>query len=51
LNDENSKFVKFLDIVAKEENGKYNVFVLRVLSILWCEGSAKEKAAEFYSNL
>ena len=51
MNDENSKFVKFLDIVAKEENGKYNVFVLRVLSILWCEGSAKEKAAEFYSNL
>ena len=24
---------------------------MRVLSILWCEGSPKEKAAEFYTNL
>lgn len=51
LNDESSKFVQFLNTVAKEENGKYSVFTLRVLSILWCEGSPKEKATEFYENL
>ena len=51
LNDEDSKFVRFLNAVAGEENGKYNVFTLRVLSILWCEGSHKEKATEFYENL
>jgi len=51
LNDEGSLFVKFLNDIALEENGKYSVFVLRVLSILWCTGTAEEKATEFYSNL
>jgi hypothetical protein len=51
LNDKDSKFVKFLNTVAGEEIGKFNVFTLRVLSILWCEGSSKEKATEFYENL
>ena len=37
--------------MAKEENGKYSVFTMRVLSILWCDGSPPEKAAEFYANL
>jgi len=51
LNDGESPFVKFLNDIALEENGKYSVFVLRVICILWCEGSAKEKTTEFYENL
>ena len=55
LEDENSALVKFLnDTCVYDKGPKVNKFCswkLRVLGILWCEGSNKEKVFELYSNM
>ena len=53
LNDPDSDFVKFLKETCSSENPYeektlFSVQKLRNLGILWCNGSAKEKAFEFY---
>ena len=50
LRDPNSKFVRLLNNVCqyKDRENVFDIFRLRVLSILWCEGDDEEKLEELY---
>ena len=53
LSDPSSLFVQFLKNTVTEESNPdlINVFKLRVLGILWCNGEALEKATELYDTM
>ena len=54
INNEDSTFVKFLNLAclaAGEDKNVFSTQKLRVLGLLWCEGDAGEKAFELYENI
>ena len=66
LNDVNSDFVKFLKDFCKcndededgnkeeehdDNNPHIDITKFRLIGLLWCEGSSKERAFEFYDML
>lgn len=60
LNNKESEFVQFLNEVCPHTSDNpydqeginiFNVNKLRLLGILWCDGSPKEKSFEFYDVL
>lgn len=57
MQDENSDLMKFLKATCLHEDSpdcgpdmRFDSFKMRVLGLLWCEGSSEEKAIEFYDN-
>tara|TARA_B110000285_G_C14752894_1_gene436017 strand:- start:9 stop:533 length:525 start_codon:yes stop_codon:yes gene_type:complete len=54
LSDKDSKLVKFLDkhcYLVKNEPNIYSPIKLRMLGILWCQGTAEEKSTELYDAI
>jgi len=54
LSDKDSKLVKFLDkhcYLTKNEPNIYSPIKLRLLGILWCQGTAEEKSTELYDAI
>ena len=50
LKDPDSKFVRLLNNVCqyKDQQNVFDIFRLRLLAILWCEGDDEEKLEELY---